>query len=152
VKAEELVTLACTKETFRPCHSDCVKWWAWSEWPEYFRMSSGMWPGRTPFSKEEWEQARSEGYTYSAAIVNDRTVATAAVWRRSDEEWEVAAVGTAPAFRRQGYGKAAVSFVTDYILKSGRTATIGFRKDNVAMHKTAESVGFCPRDSLRAKQ
>jgi len=64
------------------------------------------------------------------------------VWRYSEEAWEVAAVYTVPAFRRRGYGKAVVSFVTAHILDAGRLATCHTRVDNAAMIATAESVGF----------
>jgi len=60
--------------------------------------------------------------------------------------WEVAAVSTAPASRRRGYGKAVVCFVTAHILEQGRKATIFSDSTNVAMRKTAESVGFYRSD------
>jgi ribosomal protein S18 acetylase RimI-like enzyme len=144
-RADEWAILFCTEETFRPFHMDCVRWWSWSEWEDYYRMTDGMWPSSSPHTREDWEHARREGYTYCAAIVDGRNVATAAVWRRSDDEWEVAAVGTAPGFRRRGYGKAVVSFITDHIIAHGRTATIGARPGNVAMLETARSVGFRSR-------
>jgi predicted GNAT family acetyltransferase len=122
-----------------------VRWWSQADWEDYFRTADGMWPGLAPLSREEWDTAHAQGYTYCAALVEGRAVAIAAVWRRSEDEWEVAAVGTAPAFRRRGYGKAVVSFVADHILRRGRAATIGFRTSNVAMRRTAESVGFGPR-------
>jgi len=145
MSAEPCESLVCTRETFRPCPCECVRWWSQADWEDYFRTADGMWPARAPLNREEWDAAHAQGYTYCAALVEGRAVAIAAVWRRSEDEWEVAAVGTAPAFRRQGYGEAVVCFVTDYILRCGRTATIGFRKSNVAMRRAAERVGFRPR-------
>ena len=64
----------------------------------------------------------------------------------------VAAVSTALAFRQRGYGKAVVCFVTAHILEQGRKATLLTANMNVAMHKTAESVGFYHSDERgRAK-
>ena len=54
----------------------------------------------------------------------------------------VAAVSTASAFQRRGYGKAVVSFITHGILDAGRVAFCQTREDNLPMIRTAESVGF----------
>jgi predicted GNAT family acetyltransferase len=93
-------------------------------------------------SREDWEQNRTEGFRYCAIIEQEAIAALAAVWTYSQTHWEVAAVSTAPAFRQSGYGKAVVCFVTAYILEQGRKATILTESTNVAMLKTAESVGF----------
>lgn len=141
------VRLICTKETFQPWPSTIVRWLDWEEDFAVARNSGWQDP---PLSRQEWEQARAQGFAYAAAFKGDRIVAVAAVWRRSDYEWEVAAVGTNPEFRRHGHGRTVVSFVTAYILDSGRVATCGTRADNVAMIRTAESVGFqiVPYDSM----
>ena len=68
------------------------------------------------------------------------------VWRYSETAWEAAAVRTQPDVCRRGYAKAAVSFVTAYILDSGRRATCTTGSDNLAMQRTARSVGFVPID------
>jgi predicted GNAT family acetyltransferase len=103
-------------------------------------------------SREDWEQNRAEGFRYCAIVEREAIAALAAVWTYSETHWEVAAVSTAPASRRRGYGKAVVCFVTAHILEQDRKATILSDSTNVAMRKTAESVGFYRSDERgRAK-
>ena len=83
-----------------------------------------------------------DGYEYAAIIAEGQIVSIAAVWRYSDDAWEAAAVSTNPESRRKRYAKTVVSFVSASILASGRKATCLTRSDNVAMQRTAESVGF----------
>jgi predicted GNAT family acetyltransferase len=97
-------------------------------------------------SREDWEQNRAEGFRYCAIVEHGAIAALAAVWTYSQTHWEVAAVSTAPASRRRGYGKAVVCFVTAHILEQGRKATILTENTNIAMLKTAESVGFYRSD------
>jgi hypothetical protein len=56
-------------------------------------------------SQEDWEQNRAEGFRYCAIVEQEAIAALAAVWTYSPTHWEVAAVSTAPAFRKMGYGK-----------------------------------------------
>lgn len=93
-------------------------------------------------SQEDWEQNRADGFHYFAIVEQEAIAALAAVWMYSQTYWELAAVSTAPAFRKRGYGNAVVCFVTAYILEQGRKATILTESSNVAMLKTAQSVGF----------
>ena len=51
-----------------------------------------------------------------------------------------------PCFSEEGYGKAVVCFVTAHILEQGRKATLLTESRNVALLKTAESVGFYRSD------
>ncbi len=132
-------TLTCTKDTFRPFPSEVVHWFAW-ERDSYLLQGFGK--AKPPMSRREWERLREKGYRYCFAAENDRMVAWAGVWPRTEEVWEVIAVYTAPEFRRRGYGKAVVSLATAYILKCGRAASCGTKAGNLAMIRTAESVGF----------
>jgi hypothetical protein len=59
-------------------------------------------------SQEDWEQNRAEGFRYCAIVEQEAIAALAAVWTYSPTHWEVAAVSTAPAFRKMGYGKTVV--------------------------------------------
>jgi predicted GNAT family acetyltransferase len=77
--------------------------------------------------------------------VDGRAVATAGLWPRTDQEWEVIAVGTAPGFRNRGYGKAVVSFVTQEILDAGKVAALSHHKENTAMGRIADALGYKPR-------
>ena len=54
------------------------------------------------------------------------------------------AVETAPAYRRRGYAKTAVSAVVEHLTRTGGEARYGCRPDNHASVATARSVGFIP--------
>jgi len=139
----------------------------WLDWESDYDLASTIWPEEFPLELGTWQEARQLGYRYCGVVerqhverrrverrhverrrVDERPVggqrllSIAAVWRYSETAWEVAAVRTQPDARRQGYAKAAVSFVTAHILDSGRRATCTTGADNVAMQRTAESVGF----------
>ena len=114
-------SLICTPDSFRPADCSRVRWL-------------------------EWEQNRAEGFRYCAIVEHGAIAALAAVWTYSQTHWEVAAVSTAPAFRKRGYGKAVVCFVTAHILEQGRKATLLTESRNVAILRTAESVGFYHSD------
>ena len=68
--------------------------------------------------------------------------AMAAVWRYSEDAWEVASVYTRPEVRGHGYAHAVVSFVTAAILSAGKRATCSAASGNPAMQRVAECVGF----------
>jgi RimJ/RimL family protein N-acetyltransferase len=138
------VRFECTCDTFQPDASHSVRW---LDWERDYDLASSIWPDECPLARETWLEARELGYRYCGVVVRrrvggDRLLAIAAVWRYSETAWEAAAVRTQPDARRRGYAKAAVSFVTAHILDSGRRATCTTGADNVAMQRTAESVGF----------
>lgn len=142
-------SLICTLDSFRP--GDCSRV-RWLDWENDYLLARAYWPQDPPLSREDWAQNRAEGFRYCAIVEQEAIAALAAVWTYSQTHWEVAAVSTAPASRQRGYGKAVVSFVTAHILEQGRTATIWADYSNVAMLKTAESVGFYRSDERgRAK-
>ncbi len=130
----------CTSETFRPCATENVRWLG--AWEEYIPVAREAGYEQSPFTRAEWSEAAAEGFRYCGAIEDGRIVAMAAVWIRSEDEWEVAAVGAPPAQRRRGYGKAVVSFVTAHILQADRVATCSTNPNNTAMIKTVEGLGF----------
>jgi ribosomal protein S18 acetylase RimI-like enzyme len=132
-------SLICTPDSFRP--SDCSRV-RWLDLENDYPLARAYWPQDPPLSREDWEQNRADGFHYCAIVEHEAIAALAAVWTYSQTHWEVAAVSTAPAFRKRGYGKAVVCFVTAHILEQGRKATILTEIRNVAMLKTAESVGF----------
>ncbi len=136
-------SLICTPESFRPSDCSDVRW---LDWENDYPLARAYWPQHPPLSREDWEQNRADGFRYCAIVEREAIAALAAVWTYSETHWEVAAVSTAPASRRRGYGKAVVSFVTAHILEQGRKATILSDSTNVAMRKTAESVGFYRSD------
>jgi len=119
----------------------------WLDWEADSEQARALWALQGfVYSDEGWEElwsgARAEGYRYCAVIEGCAIALQAAVWRHSDEACEATAVYTAPAFRRRGYAKSVVSFVTAHILKASRLATYHTDVDNLAMARTAEAVGF----------
>jgi predicted GNAT family acetyltransferase len=141
--AAEFLTYVCRPEAFRPCPADGLTWWGADEWDQARMAHEGMWPDSTSFwTRQEWERLYAQGYRYCALLKGGRAMATAGLWPRTDDQWEVIAVGTAPATRGRGYGKAVVSFVTQTILDAGRDATIGFREANAAMRGVAVALGY----------
>lgn len=147
--ADEDMEAVCRSETFRPYRLEGLRWWRADEWEAARDAHEGMWPPRedhwTFWSEEEWHELYSEGLRYCSPLENGRAVATAGLWPRTDEAWEVIAVTTAPGLRNRGYGKAVVSFVTQEILHAGRDATLTFRKANTPMHRIAAALGYEPR-------
>jgi ribosomal protein S18 acetylase RimI-like enzyme len=143
----DLVRLRCTREQFRPSASDRVRW---LDWDRDYVLASAFWPPDLPLTRETWDEARVLGYHYCAIVEDDKVASIAAEWRYADDAWEVAAVGTAPAYRRRGYARSVVSFVTAQILDAGRVATCTTGCENIAMVRTAESVGFQIEESAQA--
>ncbi len=82
------------------------------------------------------------------AILRDgEIVSRAAIWKREEDAWEVAAVVTAPAFRGQGFATRMVSHTTAKILGEGKQATCVTGEDNYAMRGVLEKLGFRERDA-----
>lgn len=135
------IEMFCTRETFRTCHSDNVRWW--TNWEEYYAVAEGVWSIGAVLPRWEWDEDAVQGFQFCGSFEGDQLAAMGAVWRYSDDKWEVAAVGTLPQFRCRGHAKAVVSLVTEHILDSGRTATCSTKPGNIAMFKAASAVGFC---------
>jgi predicted GNAT family acetyltransferase len=136
-----MISLVCTREDFIP--ADDQTGIRWLDPQVDYALAKAYWRGHGQgLSRETWEEAHATGYQYAALMQEDRIVSCAAAWRYSDQAWEVAAVGTLPAFRRRGYAARVVAFVTAYILASGRVATCHTAEDNLAMRATARRVGF----------
>ena len=86
-----------------------------------------------------------DGIVYG--VVADGTVASVAYAHRTGcMEDRVADLGVecAPAYRRRGYAKTAVSSVVAHITALGGQARYGCSPDNAASLATARSVGFTP--------
>ena len=89
-----------------------------------------------------------DGVVYG--VLADGEVASTAFAHRSGVmEDRVADLGivTAPAYRRRGYAKTAVSAVVEHIVRAGGEALYACRPDNAASVATAASVGFVPYGS-----
>jgi len=142
VMAERGTHTVCTRETFRPYRIEGLRWWATDEWEEAYKAHKGTWPHTTWFPEDLWRELYSNGYRYCSLLVNGQGVATAGLWPRTEKVWEVIAVGTGPDFRKKGYGKAVVSFVTQTILNAGKVARLTFRKGNIPMERIAAALGY----------
>jgi predicted GNAT family acetyltransferase len=132
-----LVALACPPDAFRPVPHTNVRWLD----PERDRLLFRM-EGREPPTREDWEEWHAQGYRYCAMLQAEAMLSRAAVWMRSDDAWELAAVWTDPAHRNQRYARSVCSFVTAHILASGREATCHTNANNAAMLRVAESLGY----------
>jgi predicted GNAT family acetyltransferase len=135
-----MIHFSCSKNNFSPAPCDGVRW---LDQDADFALARAYWLelGQT-LTRKTWDMAHQFGYTYAGLLAVNRMISCAAVWRYSPQCWEVAAVSTLPDFHRQGYSKRVVSFVTEYILNSGKVATCSTDDDNLAMIATARSVGF----------
>ena len=69
-------------------------------------------------------------------------VARACVEKYSFNAWEVADVRTAKQYRGNGYAGQVCSFVLDYIIGHGKTATIRTEEDNIKMQRVITKLGF----------
>ncbi|MHB9133373.1 MAG: GNAT family N-acetyltransferase [Armatimonadota bacterium] len=81
-----------------------------------------------------------------AVIADGHAVSTAYAHRTGVMEDLVADIGivTAPAYRRKGYAKTAVSALVDHITRQGGEARYSCAPDNHASIATAQSIGFVP--------
>jgi predicted GNAT family acetyltransferase len=115
----------------------------WLDREQDYGLAQAVWNDRDiTLTQDSWREARESSYRYCAVVECGMIIAIAAVWCYSEQAWEVAAVWTKPEARRQGYALSVVSFVTAFILETGRRATCSTDADNVAMQRTAESAGF----------
>ncbi|MCL5999144.1 MAG: GNAT family N-acetyltransferase [Chloroflexi bacterium] len=135
-----MIHLACTQRDYVPL--DCASA-RWLDWDADYELARELWAAQQQaLSYPTWVEARDLGYTYAGIVEDGKVISCAAVWRYSEQAWEVAAVITRDGYRRRGYSKRVIAFVTAYILAHGRLATCTTRDDNVAMLATAKSVGF----------
>lgn len=149
LKPPQLAYYALTKNTFRPRSRHAVRWLSpHQDYPlarDYWLTCPSA--GQDILTQDDWQQAHELGTSYAAVTSgegeHERILSIAAVVRYSEVAWEVGDVSTAdPAFRRQGLGTSACSFVAQYILGSGRIATLTTSLDNRPLHQTAEKIGF----------
>ena len=134
------IYFSCSKDTFYPVNTSRVQW---LQKDLDFKVAQWYWQQcQCPLTHQTWITAHEYGYQYAIIMEADQPVTCAGVWRFSDIAWEVAAVSTLSPYRKRGYAKQVVSFVTAYILGANRLATCGTSEGNTAMIATAESVGF----------
>ena len=135
-----MVHLTCTQNDLTSLNCSSVRW---LDRDADFELAREFWLAlQQELTYPEWVEAHVLGYTYAAIVEEGKVISCAAVWRYSEQAWEVAAVVTRDGYRRRGYAKQVVAFVTAYILRNGRLATCTTHDDNTAMIATAKSVGF----------
>jgi ribosomal protein S18 acetylase RimI-like enzyme len=134
-----MVGFSCTRDTFKPVAHGTVRW---LDQDKDFPLFQAIRVSLEPPTRAEWDEWHTEGYQYCAIVENGEIVSVAAALRRSESAWEVAAVWTHPDFRGRGYAKAVCSFVTAYILDTGRVATCGTRENNAPMIGVVKALGF----------
>jgi GNAT superfamily N-acetyltransferase len=131
--------LICHQGQFRPVDARGARWLALQQ---DYALAAHFWATtNAPLTWKTWREANEVyRYTYAAIVLNDRIIAIAASLPFSPHAWDVSAVKTHPDFRRQGYGKAVVSYVAKRILDNVHTATCNTSK--MPMVRTCESLGF----------
>ena len=138
----EWVVMECGRQNFKPVPAVDVHWLTLDDDFDFVRTA---WAEDPTFKRADWDRLHAEGYTFCVVREVDAVLSRAAVWRRSEEEWEVAAVWTRTDCRRRGLAKAVVSTATASVLEHGRIATLHALAENLAMLRVAASVGFVPR-------
>ena len=138
--------MVCDRRAFRPAPIVSARWLdADGDYP----AARAMWSGSMDLTKNEWLGSWHQGYEYCGIFADAALVARAAVWRYSEQAWELASVAVLPAYRRRGMAKEVCSLATARILDAGRLAMCSTRVDNVAMRRTAMAIGYCPDRDAR---
>ncbi|HEY3289962.1 MAG TPA: GNAT family N-acetyltransferase [Anaerolineae bacterium] len=135
-----MVHLTCLLDTLTPIDCSAVRW---LDRDVDFDLARELWAAlQQELTYADWVEAHNLKYTYAAIVEYGKVISLAAEWRYFESAWEVAAVVTREGYRRRGYSKRVVAFVTAHILQNGRRPTCTTRDDNTAMLATAKSVGF----------
>jgi GNAT superfamily N-acetyltransferase len=135
-----MIHLACSQRDFIQLDCAAVRW---LNRDADYELAREMWAvDGFELTHADWVEAHDIGFTYAGIVEDGILISCAAMWRNSDQAWEVAAVSTRDGYRRLGYSRRVVAFVTSYILQHGRRATCTTHDTNAAMLATAKSVGF----------
>ena len=136
-----LLTLLCTRESFQPAPVEWVRWLALNA--DLYRVQQAFRTSGLPApTYPEWETWHRQGYLYCAAMVQNAIVSTAAVRKHSENRWELASVRTQEAHRRKGFGKAACTFITRYILDNRPEAICRIDAEDEPMLNLVKSLGY----------
>ncbi|MHB0999270.1 MAG: GNAT family N-acetyltransferase [Armatimonadota bacterium] len=148
MNTKQCIAYKCTAETFRPF---TLKYQVrWLDGDNDIHLAHELWKMSIPDIESfrmMWNDWRDQGYQFCAIVEEGKIIARAAIWRYSDAAWELAAVLVREEqYYMQGYGKSICSFVTKAILDVGRIATCHTDIRNIAMQRTAESMGYIRTD------
>ena len=97
-----------------------------------------------PLSGKRWNSILNAGIFYCGLFSEDRMVARACIEKLTDRYWEISDVRVVPVCRNRGYATAICSFVINEILESGRIPTIRTERNNAAMRRVIQKLGFLP--------
>ena len=98
--------------------------------------------GQRVLKRKNWEKAYADGTKYCGLFINGEMVCRACVEKYSLNAWEVGDVRTVCSYRGNGYAHQVCSFVLQYILQQGKTATIRTEEDNKVMQIVITDLGF----------
>jgi RimJ/RimL family protein N-acetyltransferase len=141
VTQSTMLTLICTRESFRPAPVEWVRWLALNA--DLYRVQQAYRTSGLPApAYPEWEAWHREGTLFCAAMVQNAIVSMGAVRKPTETEWELAAVRTQEAHRRKGYGKAACTFATRYILDNLPRSVCHVAADNTPMLNLLKALGY----------
>ena len=73
---------------------------------------------------------------------DNRIAARAGIWKKDENNWEVAGVITHPKYRNRRYSEIVVSHCIAKILEQGKVAILSTAETNYAMIRVAKKVGF----------
>lgn len=93
-------------------------------------------------SEKEWLDLLNADTDVFLLFEKGKPVARCCIERIDDNTLEAADVRTAKKYRRNGYSKQLVSYVTKHILSEGKKATCRTSAYNTPMLKVIDSVGF----------
>lgn len=79
---------------------------------------------------------------YYQLFIGDLPVATGCIEKYSYEFWEVSDIKTKREFRNQGYAHQVTAFLTNLIVKNGKTATCRTLPENAVMNRIIENCGY----------
>ena len=139
----EVVTFTCTKEDFAGSFDSRVT--EFDAWENYDLLNEffGAHDASLMCSKEEYFDGFDTSTWTDYVIIEDGAIVSrAAIWKRSDDVWEVAGVSTRPDRRSEGYGAAVVKSCIAKIVENDKTAACTTRPNNIAMINTALQAGF----------
>lgn len=139
----DVINFICTKDDFiggfDPRATELNAWEDYDLLNEFFGAHN---PDLMCSRDEYFDGFDSSSWTDYVIIEDGAIVSRAAIWKKSDEVWEVAGVSTRPDRRGEGFGSAVVRSCAVKIIENGKIASCTTRPTNTAMINTALSAGF----------
>ena len=141
MNVEETILFVCSREDFRPAPVEWVRWLALNA--DIYRVQQANRTNGLPApTYAEWEEEHRQGIRFCAAMVQNRIVSQAAVHPNAQNALELRDVRTLAGFQRQGYGKAVVTFATEYMLHAAPAAVYRLSPANAPLQSLLELLGY----------